>query len=304
MYNGRIFIDRTIKNNYFQIGVRSLFRADSNDRAYLLYPDEWSLSTSKNSPWLNNAVSFLYRNYQWYKNGGNTLDLSFRSAAFTDDFNFSKITLCNVNSQKIGKLNLKTRLFGQLGFGEDWPIESMLYLAGANPEEMMDNKFSRSVGFVDRTWLGYGIETNHFQMGGGLNLRGYAGYLGAEEDEDGNVMAIYKGNTGCAINAELEFDKLIPIRPRFIRDFVKIKSYLFGDAGMINISEPDELLQMADVRIDAGLGFALSIKNWGPFDRVKPFTIRFDMPFFLNRIPAVEKDYLMFRYVVGINRAF
>jgi len=28
------------------------------------------------------------------------------------------------------------------------------------------------------------------------------------------------------------------------------------------------------------------------------------MPMFLNRIPAVETDYLKFRWIVGVSRAF
>jgi hypothetical protein len=37
---------------------------------------------------------------------------------------------------------------------------------------------------------------------------------------------------------------------------------------------------------------------------VKPLTIRFDMPLFLSRTPALEPDYVKFRWVLGINRAF
>ncbi|MEZ4739918.1 MAG: hypothetical protein R2818_11335 [Flavobacteriales bacterium] len=41
----------------------------------------------------------------------------------------------------------------------------------------MENKYVRSIGLVPYEWLGYGADVNSFQQGGGLGLRGYAGYL-------------------------------------------------------------------------------------------------------------------------------
>ena len=63
-----------------------------------------------------------------------------------------------------------------------------LIFAGANSEELMENKFTRSEGFIPNQWLGYGSTTNHFQMGGGLNLRGYTGYYAPEINDDGNYV--------------------------------------------------------------------------------------------------------------------
>jgi len=48
---------------------------------------------------------------------------------------------------------------------------------------------------------------------------------------------------------------------------------------------------------------AYTFDNWGPLDMVKPITIRFDIPLFLNRPPATD-DFLQFRWILGINRAF
>jgi hypothetical protein len=61
---------------------------------------------------------------------------------------------------------------------------------------------------------------------------------------------------------------------------------------------------MSDVRIDAGLGLALTIKKFGVLQTVNPLTIRFDMPFFLNSIPPTDKSYVMYRFVIGVSRAF
>ncbi len=59
-----------------------------------------------------------------------------------------------------------------------------------------------------------------------------------------------------------------------------------------------------ELRADAGLGLAYSFNSWGPLETVKPITIRFDMPLFLNKPPATDEDFLQFRWILGVNRAF
>ena len=59
------------------------------------------------------------------------------------------------------------------------------------------------------------------------------------------------------------------------------------------------------VRSDAGLGFALTLNEWGPLQMVKPITLRLDLPFFLNRYPSIDEDsFQTNRFVVGIGRTF
>jgi len=172
---------------------------------------------------------------------------------------------------------------------------------------MMDNKYTRSQGFFDPAWATIGANTNYFQYGGGLNLRGYAGYLAPQQLSDGSIVNTYKGQTGAAFNTELEFSNLVKIkRKNWLTNTFKLVTYLFGDAGVINSSSPSATtLKMADIRMDAGVGTALTIKKFGVLQTVKPLTIRFDMPFFLNRIPAAgNQDYVQYRFVIGINRAF
>lgn len=192
----------------------------------------------------------------------------------------------------------------QYGTGANWANESSLFLAGANPEEMMDNKFTRSQGFFSPSMASYGAGMNNFQYGGGLNLRGYAGYLAPEIDANGNLVMTYKGSSGAAVNAELEFTDLVNFKPKWFRNWLKFSGYLFGDAGVINVNQPTETLALGNVRADAGIGTALTIKKFGPLQTVEPLTIRFDMPLFLNRIPATETNYFAFRWVVGVSRAF
>jgi aminopeptidase N len=210
-----------------------------------------------------------------------------------------------INRNHFGKFKFNTRTFAQYATGENFADENALFLAGASPEELMSDKFTRSRAYIPEDWLGYGIEANHFQQGGGLNLRGYAGYLAPEQNKDGSTRFTYKGTSGAAINAELDFEQFFRIHPSFTRKWLSIASYLFADAGTINYNTPDENLALAEIRADAGIGFAATIKKFGPLQTVKPFTLRIDFPLLLNRTPASAPDYFSLkRWVVGVGRAF
>ena len=97
------------------------------------------------------------------------------------------------------------------------------------------------------------------------------------------------------------------------KNWLHVDVYGFADGGLIELSRINNINEYynstptemwSDVRIDAGLGLAFTIKKWGVFDKAEPLTIRFDMPLFLNRPPYANPQYSNFRYVVGINRAF
>ena len=280
---------------------KSMYRANLNDLAYLLLPTEWLPNQ------LNNTVNLGIEHKYNYDKGNGNIHLGLRSSALKSDYDYHYIQLNTVNNTRLWRFLLKTRLFGQYGTGKYWADESSLFLAGGNPEDMMDNKYTRSQGFFDPAWATIGANTNYFQYGGGLNLRGYAGYLAPQQLSDGSIVNTYKGQTGAAFNTELEFSNLVRIkRKNWLTNTFKLVTYLFGDAGVINSSSPSATtLKMADIRMDAGVGTALTIKKFGVLQTVKPLTIRFDMPFFLNRIPAAgNQDYVQYRFVIGINRAF
>ncbi|MBK8499423.1 MAG: hypothetical protein IPL52_11570 [Flavobacteriales bacterium] len=78
----------------------------------------------------------------WWKHGN--------SAAGSDN-GYGWLRMTAVNSNRLGKAEL--RVFAQCGSGST-PRESALFLAGASPEEMMENKYVRSVGMVPYDWLG------------------------------------------------------------------------------------------------------------------------------------------------------
>lgn len=289
--------DNSLTNKIY-INLKSMHRADSTDLTYLLYPDEWEAAK------YNNTITLGFEHKYSYKFGRGNINLRLRSNTLGSDYTYSYLSLAVINHNTLGKIDLRTRTFAQYGIGQAVPKESYLFLAGANPEELMENKYTRSQGFVDNTWLGYGFNTNHFHAGGGLNLRGYAGYLATQKDKNANATIIYKGTSGASVSAELEFDRLLPLAPKLFRNWLKVDAYLFSDAGIIDYSLEDNQINASDLRIDAGLGTAITIKKWGPLQTINPLTLRFDMPLFLNRTPSVEPEFIKFRWIVGISRSF
>jgi hypothetical protein len=300
-YGGGFHWDIPFSNTSLWTNMRFLLRRDSTDLTYLIYPDRWELN-ALNSTW-NSGMDHAY-------NGRllrGTFRLEMRTAGIGARQPFAQATATNTGTTRIGKLRLHSRMIAQYGTGAT-PMESQLYLAGASPEEMMDDKYVRSIGFVPYDWMGLGAGTNHFQQGGGLGLRGYAGYLAPETDGQGGVFPSFAGNSGAAINAELDLDGLVRFRPGKLAEYLHLDVYLFGDVGTMGyrrISEAgNSTLQLATPRADAGAGAAITIRKFGPLDDIKPLTLRFDMPLLLSNLPANETDHFAFRYVVGVGRSF
>lgn len=279
--------------------VKAMLRDLPQDMVYLINNQEWGYQK------LNSAIHVgLEHNYK-YKRGLGNIKMNLRSSAFTNDYDYSAATITTVNKNDLGKININTRVFGQIGFGSKLPSESMLYVAGANNEDLMDNKYTRSMGFVPPDWGNYGNVTNHFTAGGSLGLRGYSGYLLAQLNKDGTYNYNYKGTTGAAFNTEIEFGELFKkLNPKFLKNSIKIQPYAFADAGIINTSVSNKANVMSDLMVDAGVGTTFTIARWGPLYNIKPLTVRFDVPFFINRLPFAEKDYIQFRWMIGINKAF
>lgn len=282
------------------IGLTYFMRFDSSALTYLPYPDLWEVGR------LNGALDIGLRHGYDHGHGDGDVRIDLRSSAVGSDADYAQVRLTAVNSTELGPLELRTRFLGQYGTGTT-PRESALYLAGASPEEMMENKYVRSVGIIPYEWLGHGADVNHFHHGGGLGLRGYAGYLAPEQDATGTVVNTYLGNTGIAASGELDLDGLVRLRPGKLARVLHLDVYLFGDVGMMGYRvqrDGNTTLKLATPRADAGAGMALTIKRFGPLVDIKPLTIRFDMPLLLTALPATQEQHLAFRYVVGIGRSF
>jgi Peptidase family M1 domain len=291
--------DNTGKNKVFMY-FKSMYRQGFFDLSYLLLPTEWTPNQ------LNNTVNVGLEHIYNYLRGQGNITLSLRSSALMSDYDYQSINLTAINKNKLGRFAFNTRVIAQYGTGSNWAKESSLFLAGANPEELMENKYTRSIGFFDPSWASYGATTNYFQQGGGLNLRGYAGYFAPETTDNNNYVYTYRGQSGAAVNAELEFSDLVRIKKQnWLTRTFKLTTYLFGDAGVINYQvKENDVFRLGKLRADAGVGAALTIKKFGALQLVNPLTIRVDMPFFLNQIPAKDRGYIQQRFVFGINRTF
>lgn len=287
------------QNSKFYVNYKAMWRDQWRDSVYLLSPAEWTYKA------LNGAFHIGFENNYAHKNGVGKLSMDIRASAFSKYTDYSYIQLQNIHQLKLWKTNLRTRIFTQYGITNIAPYESMLYVAGANPEEWMNHKYTRSMGIIPTDWTQYGSITNHFSYGGGLNLRGYNGYLLPSVNADGSIKYNYKGLSGAAINAELEFSGIFSfLKIKKLSDDIKLETYLFGDVGSINTNYNNELLAFSQPIADAGVGIALHLLKFGPFTQIQPLVIRWDMPMFLNRLPYAEKDYFQFRWLLSINRAF
>jgi aminopeptidase N len=261
-----------------------------------------------NSAWdlrkMNNRINVNLEHKYKYSYGKGTLNLTLYSSSLGSAYDYNKLILSAKNNNKVEKLKINTRAYFQLGTGSNWAEESKLGLAGANNEEMMNSKFTRAEGIVSAEFMGYDYTTNYFHQAGGLNLRGYTGYLAPEFNEDGTIASYdFNGTSGAAFNTEIDFTAYLPYSIRKHN----IASYLFADAGIItnkNLNRENYKEVFSDVRADAGIGFTYTFRNFGPLETVRPLVIRFDMPLFLNRPPASDDDFFQFRWLIGINRAF
>ena len=299
LYNAELGLEKQNrkKTTTFRVYYRALYRQQDRDIAYLLNRSTWEADMWNNS--FNLEVKHTYR----YQSGKGELNVGLRSSSLGSDYDYHQLKLEALNNTNLWRLKLNTRFFAQLGTGSNWAPESQLYLAGANPEEMMYNKFTRSAGIFPSEWATIQESSNHLHAGGGLNLRGYVGYL-APENVDGDIVLAYAGNSGASINAELEFDEIFGLRPWWTKNWLDIDLYIFGDIGLISTNQPGDDFTFAAPRADAGIGTTITIKEWGVLEKAKPLTIRFDMPFFLNRTPALDPEPWAFRWIIGINQAF
>lgn len=301
----RTGITKNLPHNVsLDIHIKAFTRNKEDWRNYLLYPDEWSsifTSGKKFNTSLNVSATYTYSK----EKVSGTLSAHLRSGLVTNAFNYNYITLTHVQKAALWKFDIRTRVFARYGTGNDVPAESALFFAGGNPEEMMESKYYRAAGFVPQTFAyRYGADINNLHFGGGLNMRGYAGYLLPVTDVNGVVLPAYRGNSGIGLNAEIDFNRLVTVKKQKLREAVNLNTYLFFDVGSISYTNSNQKQVMAPVRADAGAGIALTIKKWGPLQNIKPLTFRFDVPFFISHAPAASPRHFDFRWVVGINRAF
>jgi aminopeptidase N len=214
-----------------------------------------------------------------------------------------------LNEMRGNKLDLRTRVFAAIAKGNRLPAESALYTWGASPEELQDNKFTRDFGSIPLSDMNMNLSSigSALSMGGGLNLRGMQGYLLPTKNGD-TILAMFRGNRGASVNAELDFSKLFSFLPKF--SMLSANIYVFGDAGVIGMPFRGKPVY-SGLLADAGVGTLWTIKNWQKlsprkkpwFRATAPLQIRADFPVFVNAVSNGD-DYLKFRWVLGINKLF
>jgi len=271
----------------------------ANNLNYLLYPNAWTANSR------NISLTLLAdKNYNYAKGSG-TMAATLRTPLPFSEKSYYTLSLKNINEISMSKLNFRLRLFAQLGFG-DFPLESMLYAASANPEEMSTNKYYRASIYYPVENKNYGSTIGPFQMGGGLNLRGYNGYAMPFVAKDGITYATYRGTSGASANAEIRFDRFWKLHPKLTKNWLSVNLYVFGDAGTIDYKpfENKGGFSFIRPRLDGGAGALLIIKKFGPLRGINPLVLRADFPVYVSDAPFGDKNNLQFRWIVGIGRSF
>lgn len=276
---------------------RLLYRQDSAMLDYLLYANNWEVNK------VNAAVLVGFEHKYVMKDGWGMLDLLLRTSAFGSQSVYSYLHTSLRNALHIGKFDLNTRVFGRYGTGS-LPLESALYLAGGSPEEMQQNSIFRARGFFPNDWvLTQDERTGHAHFAGGLNLRGYAGTI--PKNTDGT--AAWYGSSGGAVNAELDFQRLIPLRPGGLTGMIaNFRTYFFYDGGILGRSTPApntfiDPTDWGNYMQDAGTGLALNLGN--SLIGNKNLTVRADFPFWVSH-PSGGQANFAFRWILGLNKTF
>jgi aminopeptidase N len=243
-------------------------------------------------------IQLIYRIKNFYSN--TRFEITVRGNAPLSDYDFSYLRLLMQHYQSLGNFEWRQRFFGQIASGSNVPHESALFLASGNPEEMMQNPLTRASGIIPRSSMVYRNNVNTFQFAGGLNIRGYAGYL-VPELVNNKLIYRYRGIHGVSSNTELSLKKWI--RYKWTQAF-SIDPYLFHDMGIIGDGNIKNNINFSNLKMSSGAGFLFSVNKYPFFETLKAFQLRLDFPLFLNSTPFVSPENLKFRYVLGINAMF
>jgi len=267
-----------------------MYAANRREGAYLLQRQ------FVNDGW-DNSLYLKYAHGYKYFAGRGTIELYAGNSSAFSDYRYSELSMTVTNSSQIAGMQFRTRAYAVYMDGSDYAPESLVLLSGANNRELMDNKYTRAAGWFPEDWTTYSSDFNHFHHGGGLNIRGFSGYIASNTDES-DTFAIFAGTRGASVNAELSASRWMNKTTGKLSRYVNIDPYLFCDAGILG-NDND---QYSDLRLNAGFGTAFTLRS-RRYNKTRPLIIRIDLPLFLNRVPE-DQEYLGFRYLVGVNRAF
>ena len=285
------------RKNELELFVKSIYLPSSSSIDYQLHQEVWQHRK------FNNSINARHHRKLQFVKDQVTINTNAR-AAFFGDYEYAYINLELLRNTPLKKFMLKTRFFIQLGQGSNWAPESKLNYSGANPEKFIDNKFLASEGLLRNQHLTPGPVVGNFHYGGGLNLRGFNGYLFPDLSRGDSLVFSFAGSSGSSFNIELEFDRYLGLNETSLYKYLNFTSYFFADLGVMNLTSDLKEIDLSTLRMDAGIGAAITFKKFWKFQNTKPLTLRIDAPLFLNPAPYLTPDNLSFNVVFGLERAF
>ena len=268
------------RNHYLTVAVD--YQAADSPNVYALIPDGWSAGRHIFS-------RMTYRKHWKYFSGGGRLQISLRGGLSGRYYGVATAEY-QEHRRLPGGMTWRSRLFGYTAAG-DVPAQAMLYVAGGGPEDMLSNKYYRAVGFFPSAWRGYGAVTGPLYYPGGLNLRGYAGYV-LPHDTGAAQTWNYRTRRGVSYSAQVSLPRMLQWRNRFF-DFLP---YVFADVGTYTVAQGGAQRWVMP-RSDAGPGFDFRWKyGWRPY----LFNVSVDFPVFLSHVPYAEPGHWAFRYRLSV----
>ena len=117
----------------------------------MLYPEYWDVNK------FNNRIDLSLEHKYKFNEISGEIELSTMSSALFSDYNYNKFILENINDASIFDLKLKSRIFVQIGTGDNWASESKLNFAGANNEDLMNNEFTSQQAIFQMNILGLAL---------------------------------------------------------------------------------------------------------------------------------------------------
>jgi aminopeptidase N len=293
VYRHQIGLSRVIRRrdqynpNYYLLEINQLlfYRPSDTDRNYLHFPAFWRTGVANST--MNTSLTRFYQKSK--SNGQAKLLLRHPFWVTADNYGYLEGEWKHTITGK--KSDLRMRYYARFTQGSLLHFESDLYAAGANPEQLLGNRFTESAIFSPLFFITEDSEWNRLHMAGGLNIRGFA------PQSFGSLQRSFIGRHGISTNWEWDFSKLIAIRSRKLKQYIKISSYLFADGGLLYSRR-----NQAEWLADAGVGAYAEINLGGENRTYKPLVLRVDVPVWANR-PLEGRYVNLNRFIFGIGRS-
>ena len=180
------------------------------------------------------------------------------------------------------------RFRGFLGATGSNAAPEYLYSRSFHPSiQTLNSGITRAKGTIPQPWM----ESGHFHLSGGANLRGYT-----DQDVEAFKDPAQSGLYNSFISLNTEFDYPNPIgylfdKIPYLSEFINFGSYLFMDTGRALAGGDSDLFT------DAGAGFSLSLNIPDYLGKTRGFVLRYEIPFWLS--DPGSGDSFAFRHLFG-----